>query len=710
MGHSRLDIVIVNWNAGRLLEECVRSILDSALACTALDRVVVVDNGSSDGSADFLTAAARPLVLIANPSNRGFAAACNAGAAGSQADYLLFLNPDIVLDANTLEDAVAFMDRPDNAAVDVSGIRLRDTDGHTQRCCARAPTPGLMLAHSMGLDVLLPGLVPSHFLTEWDHQDTRDVPQVMGAFLLIRRAAFERLGGFDQRFFVYYEDVDLCRRVIVAGGRCVHNAEVSAVHRGGGTTNQIPARRQFYGARSRIQYAAKHFGRPAAALVAFAGLVLEPLARFCRSAIRRSASQMAASLAGAALLWADIVGRKSTALSANWGRKKGWWMALRLSTLRSRPPGRLSVLALTRYPRQGASSRLRFLAFLPGLAASGIDVTVSPFFDERYLPALYAGRRPSPWRLFASYARRLGVLLGARHFDAVWIEKEALPWLPLAVEGALLGDVPYVVDFDDAWFLRYRMHGKRLARALLADKLERLTARARAALVGNDVLAAWARSAGAGHVVELPTAVDLARYQPAAPHPKGPLRIGWIGSPSSAAEYLRPLAPMLAEVTAAGWATLTVVGAEAARCGVEAACVPWSEDGEIEELGRFDVGIMPLTDTPWSRGKCAYKLIQYMAVGIPVIASPVGMNRQVVRHGVNGFLAETADDWKAALRTLADDPELRRRMGEAGRRIVAEEFTLEVILPRLTAVLRAAAGGVSVAPAEVHPEEAERAQ
>lgn len=680
MGLSRLDIVIVNWNAGPLIERCIRSVQGSDLGGLSLERIVVVDNASSDGSVDFLAGARPPLVLIANATNKGFAAACNTGAAGSVADYLLFLNPDVVLDPDTLANAVAFMDRPENAGIDISGIRLRGTDGQTQRCCARYPTPGLMLAHSMGLDVLLPGRVPSHFLTEWDHQDTRDVPQVMGAFLLIRRAAFVRLGGFDERFFVYYEDVDLCRRATRAGGRCVHNASVSAVHLGGGTTNRVKAKRQFYGARSRIQYAAKHFGRPAAVAVTIAGLVLEPLARLARGALRRSTEQMADALRGGALLWVEAPRLAATvAASAPSGAQP------------APHSSRLSVLALTRYPRQGASSRLRFLQFVPGLAEAGIDVTVSPFFDDAYLPALYAGCRPSVGQLLGCYARRIRAMLDARHYDLVWIEKEALPWLPLAGELSLMGPTPVVVDFDDAWFHRYQSHRTGVVRRVLGGKFEGLVKRSRAAIVGNEFLASWARAAGAPQIVQLPTVVDLSRYRPAVAGKNGPLCIGWAGSPSSANDYLRPLAPILGEITRAGWGRVTIVGAERPWPELEATLLPWSEDTEVYQLRDFDVGIMPLTDTVWSRGKCAYKLIQYMAVGLPVVASPVGMNREVVQNGVNGFLAETADEWMAALRQLADDPDLRRRMGEAGRCMVAERYCLASAQPILAAALRAAA-------------------
>ena len=643
---AALDIVIVNWNAGRQLQACLDSVFSGALGTLRLDRVVVVDNASSDGSAEALHG---PVSLLRNDVNLGFAAACNQGAAGSTADYLLFLNPDTVLDGDSLAGAVAFME--ENASVDVSGIRLRDANGRTQRCCARFPTPWPMVAQCLGLDRL--GLAPSHFLADWDHGDSRDVDQVMGAFLLIRRAVFQRLRGFDQRFFVYYEDVDLCRRVAYGGGRVVHNAGVSAVHIGGGTTGQIKARRQFLAARSRIQYAAKHFGWVAALPVALAGLVGEPLARLALGALRRSRPAMTEALAGGAMLWGG------------------------LPSLRPPPEAAPSILLLTRYPRQGASSRTRFLAYVADLQAAGFDVVVQPFFGDGYLPALYAGRRPPPAELLRSYVRRLVVLLGRRSFQRLWLEKDALPFLPLAMERALLAGRPLAIDFDDAWYLRYA------GRPLLDGKLEGLVRLAATVIVGNDELAAWAGQAGAGQIVRLPTAVDADRYAGPGGSGGAPPVVGWIGTPSSARDHLRPLVPLLAELAGAGLIRLTVVGAV---LDLPARFLTWSEDAEAEVVKGFDIGIMPLPDDPWSRGKCAYKLIQYMAAGLPVVASPVGMNCQVVEPGINGFLATRPEEWRTALTALAADPDLRRRMGEAGRQRVRERYCEAVVGPRVVAL------------------------
>ena len=170
------------------------------------------------------------------------------------------------------------------------------------------------------------------------------------------------------------------------------------------------------------------------------------------------------------------------------------------------------------------------------------------------------------------------------------------------------------------------------------------------------------------------------------------LTVGWIGIPLNA-HYLDIVAPALRALAGGVKFSLHVVGAAVpeALAGIPAQSFPWTEDSEIARIAAFDVGIMPLHDTPWERGKCAYKLLQVMAAGKPVIASPVGANAQVVQHGVNGFLADGPEQWADALRRL-EDPDLRRRMGAEARKTVENQYSTAVVRPRLAAILSAAAG------------------
>ncbi|RMH49595.1 MAG: glycosyltransferase, partial [Alphaproteobacteria bacterium] len=290
-----------------------------------------------------------------------------------------------------------------------------------------------------------------------------------------------------------------------------------------------------------------------------------------------------------------------------------------------------------------------------------------------------------------AYARRLGDLGRARAADVLWLEKEALPWVPPALESALLPRrVPLVTDYDDAVFHRYDLHRRAAVRRLLGRKIDRVMAASDLVMAGNAYLADRARAAGAPRVEIVPTVVEAARYAaPATPVDRnGAPVIGWIGSPSTWREYMVPMLPMLTDVARRSGARLRVVGS-GARPDLDPLVdvLPWTEADEVARIHEMDIGIMPLDDSPWARGKCGYKLIQYMAAGLPVIASPVGVNAEIVEHGVNGLLARDADEWRDALATLLADPALRARMGAAGRRRVEERYSAEVWGPRIAELL-----------------------
>jgi GT2 family glycosyltransferase len=300
MDRPTLDIVIVNWNSGRQLHECLASFDSVSGDDISLVAVTVVDNGSSDRSADGLSCVA-PLKVIRNAENRGFAAACNQGAAGAETDFLLFLNPDARLMAGSLEGPTRYLQAGEHASVGIVGIQLLDAAGNIARNTARAPTAWSMIGSSIGLDRLMPSVFPSHFVTEWPHDDTRTVDQVMGAFFFVRRSVFEALGGFDERFFVYYEDMDFAARARKLGWSSVYLSTARAFHRGQGTTDAATERRMLYFARSRILYARKHFGAFGALAVMLSTLLLEPLARLI--AAPRSAG---ATLRAFGMLWRDL--------------------------------------------------------------------------------------------------------------------------------------------------------------------------------------------------------------------------------------------------------------------------------------------------------------------------------------------------------------------------------------------------------------------
>jgi glycosyltransferase involved in cell wall biosynthesis len=350
--------------------------------------------------------------------------------------------------------------------------------------------------------------------------------------------------------------------------------------------------------------------------------------------------------------------------------------------------GPLRVLFLTRYGRLGASSRQRCFLYLEALNAAGISGDVCPFLGDDYIRRLHAGLTAGAASVLRAYARRLMLLLRARRYDLLWIEKEALPWLPAWAELALfrIMGTRIIVDYDDAVFHTYDQHRNGIVRTLLGLKIDRIMSAADLVIVGNGYLGFRAKAAGARAIAEIPTVVDLNCYLERRARPacsQESFTIGWIGS-SLTSSYLEMLRLPLAELASRLPLRIILVGAaESALSGLPVERVPWCLETEASELMRFDVGLMPLPDGPWERGKCGYKLIQYMASALPVVASPVGINCKIVLPEETGFLAETDADWLSSLSRLYHEPKLRQRMGAAGRQRVGANYSLAVTAPRM---------------------------
>jgi glycosyltransferase involved in cell wall biosynthesis len=334
--------------------------------------------------------------------------------------------------------------------------------------------------------------------------------------------------------------------------------------------------------------------------------------------------------------------------------------------------------------------------YAPALSQAGVELTLHPLLDDAYLLQKYE-HGSTPWpRVARSYASRAAELPSAlRAADVLWVEKELWPWAPAWLERLILARRPWIMDIDDAIFHLYDQHRLPLVRVLWGRKIDALMRAAHMVTCGNEYLSQRARQAGARRVEILPTVVDLARYRPAAPAmaatAQRPIAIAWIGSPSTV-HYLQALAEPLARLSSSHAVELHVIGAQIRLNGVKVVHVPWTEASEVSAIAACDIGVMPLVDSPWERGKCGYKLIQYMACGLPVVGSPVGVNREIVTDELTGYLASTPIQWEEALRRLVIDSTLRARMGAAGRQRVEARYSLQGCAPAVARWLLQAAG------------------
>lgn len=351
----------------------------------------------------------------------------------------------------------------------------------------------------------------------------------------------------------------------------------------------------------------------------------------------------------------------------------------------------MKVLFLTKYSTLGASSRYRTYQYVTYLSAKGFSCDISPLFSDQYLTDRYRHGRPSMVHVLHGFIRRLCVSLRFGHYDLVVIEKELFPYLPAFLERWILRLSPaYTLDFDDALFHVYNRHHNRLVRSLLGEKYARLMANAALVTVGNSYIKEYARHY-AKRVEVLPTVIDLSKYSLSS-EPDGVFTIGWIGTPNTE-KYLYLIAKPLRRFLELEKGKLLLVGVsdKFKIDGISVEVLPWSEDKEVSFIQRMHVGIMPLPDLPIERGKSGLKLLQYMACNRPVIASPVGVNKEIVNQEV-GYLVNSDEEWFICLLKLADDPALRKQMGSKGRLMIEERYNLLQWASRYARMLYEAAG------------------
>jgi glycosyltransferase involved in cell wall biosynthesis len=345
----------------------------------------------------------------------------------------------------------------------------------------------------------------------------------------------------------------------------------------------------------------------------------------------------------------------------------------------------IRVLGLSLYGQMAASTRYRLTQYVNGLRAHGIDLEVHSLLDDGYIAKTFSGKNYSAHEFLRDYLERVVLLCGQYRYDMAILHVELFPLLPGIIESRLLR-IPYIYDFDDAFFLKYKTERFRGISYFLKDKFSPIISRAAAVTAGNKYLLDYARRWNSEAYL-LPTVIDTELYKPEPSKCGGVFTVGWIGSPSTAM-YLSEMVQPLTKLGKDGPVRFVVIGG---RCppieGVEVVHMPWDEATEVGIVNTYDVGVMPLFDDEWAKGKCALKLLQYMACGVPVVASPVGANLDVVDASC-GFFAAKPDAWLDSLRKLRDDVLLRRRMGESGRRRAEDIYSLQRALPTMASAIK----------------------
>ena len=351
------------------------------------------------------------------------------------------------------------------------------------------------------------------------------------------------------------------------------------------------------------------------------------------------------------------------------------------------------VLALVPYATGRApGQRYRIEQWAPRLLSDGIDVTFAPFLSLSATEVLYRRGHAvtKVWAAARAYTRRWNET-ASREFAVHYVYREAGPLGTTWLEARAARRAPLVFDFDDAIYLPAANAPNAWAQWLKRpSKVADICRMARHVIVGNETLALFARQYSS-NVTVLPSTIDTDRYVVVEQARNARPILGWTGSLTTA-PHLQQLAPALAELRRSFDFQLRVIGARVEMPGLDVECLPWSAEREVDDLRPIDVGLMPLPDDEWSKGKCGMKALQYMALAIPPVVAPVGANTEIVTDGVTGLHARSHREWVDRLGLLLSDDRLRQRLGAAARRRVEEGYSARVQAPRLARIIRDAAG------------------
>lgn len=325
-------------------------------------------------------------------------------------------------------------------------------------------------------------------------------------------------------------------------------------------------------------------------------------------------------------------------------------------------------------PDRSPSQRYRIEEFIPFLEKNGYKVDYSFLLDEAddkifYKPGNYFGKLKIVTK---SILKRMAELKNAEQYDLVFVQREAFMLGTDYFEKNISKKIPLIFDFDDSiWLQIVSEKNKNLAFLKNADKTSKIISYATMVFAGNNYLADYARQYNR-QVEIIPTTIDTQVYQYVNSNKKDGVCIGWSGS-FSTIQYFQYAIPALLRIKKkfGDKVNFKIIGDESYYCEeLQTQGVPWKAKTEVLDLSEMDIGIMPLPDDEWTKGKCGLKGLQYMALGIPTLMSPVGVNTDIIQNGVNGFLPATEDDWVECISQLVEDKILRQQIGEAGKQTV----------------------------------------
>jgi glycosyltransferase involved in cell wall biosynthesis len=355
------------------------------------------------------------------------------------------------------------------------------------------------------------------------------------------------------------------------------------------------------------------------------------------------------------------------------------------------------VLFITHHrPNRSPGQRFRFEQYLHYLEANGIRCHVANLFTPHEDRTIYSQGHwgHKAWVLLHTFVRRLRDVRRARDYDLVFLYREA-HMAPFTILEWLLkrSGTPVIFDFDDAiWLLEVSEGNQRFRFLKHPGKTKHLIRMADGVFAGNQYLADYARHFNP-RVWYVPTTIDTGYHRHPDPFRAGDrVTIGWTGTQTTLKHFLT-LLPVIRQLKQrfGDRVRFLVIGDKRYEdASLDIVFSPWNLAGEIDQLCQMDVGVMPLPDNDWTRGKCGFKGLQYMALEIPAVLSPVGVNREIIEDGVNGFLAGTDEEWLDRLSRLVEDANLRRRLGAQGRQTVEERFSVDVWKDRYLAYFREA--------------------